>query len=215
MYEIGRDMVFVCLFLLRASIRPIPDGVAVTLGPPMNKRTARTIADGLTWARIWSAVPITLLAWLDFKWWVLGLYIAAALTDLLDGMFARRAAPPQTNTDFDGLADMLLSVMTLVWLWMLIPGFFSQYWLPYLPVLLLIEVFLITMRVVHSGIVVPHFQFGRYVMALFFFLLPVLIIFGDQPMFVHVALILGVASKLQLAWHFATCAKPDRSSEPA
>ncbi len=83
---------------------------------PLNKDTARKIADTLTWARVVSVVPITILAWYELKWWVFALYIAASLTDLLDGMFARRAAPPATDTDFDGLADLLLSVMTLLWL---------------------------------------------------------------------------------------------------
>ena len=43
----------------------------------MDKRTARRIADALTWARIWSAIPITVFAWYDMTWWVFGLYVAA------------------------------------------------------------------------------------------------------------------------------------------
>jgi phosphatidylglycerophosphate synthase len=73
----------------------------------MDKKSARKIADALTWTRIVSVVPITILAWYDFRWWVLGLYIAAALTDLLDGMFARRAAPPKLNVELDGVADLV------------------------------------------------------------------------------------------------------------
>ena len=104
----------------------------------LNKDTARTIADALTWARIVSVVPITVLAWFDLRWWFLGIYIAAALTDLLDGLFARRATPPATDIDFDGIADLVFRAMALVWLWLLIPGFFQKYWLPYLPVLVLL-----------------------------------------------------------------------------
>ena len=33
------------------------------LNRTMNKKIARTIADSLTWARIFSILPITLLAW--------------------------------------------------------------------------------------------------------------------------------------------------------
>ncbi len=36
----------------------------------MNKDTARTVADALTWSRIWSVVPITMLAGYQLKWWV-------------------------------------------------------------------------------------------------------------------------------------------------
>lgn len=168
----------------------------------IDKNTARTIADSLTWARIFSVVPITVLAWYQLKWWVFGLYIVAAVTDLLDGMFARRAAPPRKDVDFDGIADLVLSFSTLLWFWLLIPGFVSKYWLPYLPILVLLELYMTVIRVRHNRYGVPHLPFGRFAMALFFSLLPVLIIWGDVPWFVHGTLIVGVASKAQLAWIF-------------
>ncbi len=176
----------------------------------MNKIVARKIADSLTWARVWSAIPITILAWYELTWWVFYLYIAAALTDLFDGWFARRATPPEKDTDFDGKADLLLSIMTLLWIWMLFPWFFPKYWLPYFPILVVIEIYLTSLRVRHPTLHVPHFEFGRWAMALFFFLLPVLLVFGDQPRFVHFVLIIGTASKMQLVWHFTTRAD-DRS----
>lgn len=174
----------------------------------MNKNTARTIADALTWARIVSVVPITVLAWYELKWWVLGLYIAGALTDLLDGMFARRAAPPATNIDFDGLADLIFRGMTLLWLWLLAPGFFPKYWLPYLPVLVLLELYMLSIRIRHPQLTVPHFQFGRFAMALFFVLLPVLIIWDDVPWFVHLVLIVATVSTIQLTWAMAKSVRP-------
>lgn len=168
----------------------------------VRKNTARTIADALTWARIFSVAPITVLALYGLRWWVLGLYIAAALTDLADGMFARRAAPPKTDVDLDGIADLVLSVATLLWLWLLVPGFVQSYWLPYLPILVLLEVYMAAIRVRHPQFHVPHLPFGRFAMALFFTLLPALIIWGDVPWFVHSVLIIGVASKLGLTWAF-------------
>jgi len=147
-----------------------------------------------------SVVPITLLAWYELRWWVFGVYIAAALTDLLDGWFARRAAPPATDTDFDGLADLLLSLMTLLWLWMLIPGFFPKYGLLYFPLLVLLEIYIISARIRYPQLVVPHLQVGRVAMALFFALLPVLILWGDVPWFVHGVLIIGTAALIQLVW---------------
>jgi phosphatidylglycerophosphate synthase len=181
----------------------------------MDKNTARTIADQLTWARIWLALPITACAWLDLKWWVLGLYAVAALTDLFDGMFARRAAPPKTDTDLDGNADVVFSIMTLVWLWMLVPGFLENYWLPYLPVLVAIQVYLSTAPLHHPGIEIPHLQFGRIMMAVFCFMLPVLLVWGDQPWFVHSIFILGTISKLQIAWYIVSLEpKSSRSQIP-
>jgi len=177
--------------------------IAVLLPGNMDKQTARTVADGLTWSRILSAIPITIAASYGLTWWVFGLYIAAALTDLLDGVFGRRATPPPKDNDFDGKADVVFSIMTLVWIWMLIPGFFEKYWLPYLPMLLVIEIYLITIRVREPETPVPHFQFGRFAMALFCFLLPVLLIVQDSAWFVHGVFIIGTLSKIQMVRHFA------------
>lgn len=177
----------------------------------MNKQTARKIADGLTWARVFSVVPITAFAWYEMKWWVFALYIAASLTDLLDGVFARRAAPPKTDLDFDGLADLLFTVMTLLWLWLLVPGFFPKYGLLYLPLLVLLEVYMVSARMRFADLLVPHLEFGRKAMALFCFLLPVLIVFGDVPWFVHTVFIIGTASKIQLTWAIVGLTKPLRA----
>lgn len=168
----------------------------------MNKNTARTIADALTWTRIFSVVPITVLALYDLKWWVLGVYIAAALTDLLDGMFARRGAPPKTDFDLDGVADRILTISTILWFWLLIPGFLQKYWLPYLPIIVLLETYVNYVRLRYQRFGVPHLLFGRVAIALFFSLLPVLIIWGDLPWFVHSVLIIVIASELHLTWVF-------------
>ena len=168
----------------------------------MNRNTARTIADALTWTRICSVIPITILAFYDLKWWVFGLYIATALTDLLDGMFARRGAPPKSDFDLDGVADRILSFATILWFWLLIPGFLQKYWLPYLPVIVALEVYLNIIRIRYQRFDVPHLPFGRFAMASFFTLLPVLIVWGDLTWFVHTVLIIVVASELQLTWAF-------------
>ena len=176
----------------------------------MNKLTARKIADALTWSRVLSVVPITFLAWYELKWWVFALYLAAALTDLLDGVFARRAVPPKSDMDFDGIADLLFSVMTLLWLWLLVPGFFPRYGLLYLPLLALLEIYMVFARVRYPDLVVPHLEFGRQAMALFFFLLPVLIVWGDVPWFVHLVFITGTVSKIQLTWAIVGLVKPEQ-----
>lgn len=168
----------------------------------MDANTARTIADSLTWARMLSVVPITMLAVFELRWWVFGVYIVAALTDWLDGMFARRATPPKVDVDLDGIADLIFSFSTILWFWLLIPGLVSAYWLPYLPIFVLLELYISVIRIRYRRYGVPHLQFGRWAMALFFTLLPVLIIWGDVPWFVHTVLIIGVASKIQLAWAF-------------
>ena len=78
----------------------------------------------------------------------------------------------------------------------------SKYWLPYLPMAVLLELYISTIRVRDKRLGVPHLQFGRFAMALFFFLLPVVIVWGDVTWFVHTVLIIGIVSKGQLAWVF-------------
>jgi phosphatidylglycerophosphate synthase len=168
----------------------------------MKRETARTIADALTWSRILSVVPITILAVFGLKWWVFGLYIAAAITDWFDGWFARRATPPKNDADLDGIADLIFSFSTILWFWLLVPGFIAKYWLPYLPIVVALEIYMTYVRIRHKRYGVPHLEFGRWAMALFFCLLPVLIVWGDVSWFVHSVLIIAVASKLQLAWAF-------------
>ena len=173
----------------------------------MDKATARRLADALTWARIWSVIPLTVLAWYDLRWWFFGTYIAAALTDWFDGYFGRRAAAPKNDVDLDGNADVLFSVLTLLWIWMLVPGFYEKYWFPYLPLLVAIQLYLWFAMVRWPGLQSPHFQFGRFGMMVFCCLLPVLIAFGDQPWFVHAVFIIGTMGKLQVAWLFVSTDK--------
>ena len=168
----------------------------------MRPETARIVADTLTWSRIFSIIPITVLAVYGLKWWVLGIYIVAAITDWFDGWFARRATPPPNEKDLDGIADLLFSFSTILWFWLLVPGFLSKYWLPYVPIIVALELYMTHVRIRHKRYGVPHLQFGRFAMALFFFLLPVVLIWGDITWFVHGVLIVAVASKMQLAWAF-------------
>jgi hypothetical protein len=184
----------------------------------MDKAAARTIADLLTWTRVFSILPITALAWYDLRWWLLGAYGAAALTDLADGWFGRRAAPPKTDADLDGNADLVFTIMTLVWIWMLVPGFFQKYWFPYLPLLAVIQVYLWFAVLKWPGLHSPHFQFNRVAMGIFCLLLPFLIVFGDRAWFVHAVLAIGTVGKLRLAWYYATTDKtrlPDKRTTRA
>lgn len=166
----------------------------------LSRELARKLADTLTWTRIVVVVPITVLAWYGAEWWVFGLYIAGALTDLFDGWFARRAAPAKSDIDLDGIADFVFRLMTVLWIWLLVPGFITRYWLPYVPILAALELYMLAIRGRYPLINVPHFQFGRFAMALFCFLLPVLILWGDVTWFVHAVLIIGTLSSIQLAW---------------
>lgn len=166
---------------------------------PVTPERARQIADALSWSRILIAVPLTVLAWLDLRWWFLAIYIAAAITDSLDGAFARRATPSTRGAEFDGRADIVFTLMTLVWLWMLVPGFYGNYGLPYIPALLLLQAYLVALRILRPQTVVPHLDFSRIAFTLFCCLLPVLLVVGDVAWFVELTLVVTIVAKSWLA----------------
>ena len=177
----------------------------------MNTSSARTIADGLTWFRVFSAIPITLLAIADLRWWVFAVYIAASLTDFLDGLFARRARAVDYGSSFDAYADVFFAMMTLVWIALLCPGFFARYGLPLVLPLLLLQATLIVLRYRHPESPVPHLPLGRLSMFVFCLLLPVLLVLGDVPWLTVAALALAIIAKVQLAWHLIA-ARPGRTT---
>lgn len=167
----------------------------------MNKTTARRVADGLTWVRVLSSIPITVLALLGLRWWVFAVYVAAALTDAFDGVYAQRATTAGYGADFDSRADVFFGVMTLIWILILIPNFYQVYWFPYLPAFVVLQGYLVLVRVREPGLILPHLNFGRFAVGLFHTLLPVLIVVGDVPWFVYLVLVSSIAAKAQLAWY--------------
>ena len=167
----------------------------------MNTSNARTIADGLTWVRIISALPITFFAAADLRWWVFGVYAVASLTDFFDGVFARQASPSRLGSAFDGNADVFFTLMTLVWIAMLFPDFYGRYGLPLVLPLLSLQALLFILKLRRSQSGVPHLALGRLSMFVFCLLLPVLLVVGDVQWFVVLALVLSLVAKAQLAWH--------------
>lgn len=167
----------------------------------MNTSSARTIADGLTWFRVLSVIPITLFALADMRWWVFGVYIAASLTDFFDGVFARLARPSHHGGAFDGNADVFFTLMTFVWIAMLFPDFYGRYGLPLVLPLLLLQALLFIVKFRRAQLGVPHLTLGRLSMWMFCSLLPVLFVFGDIQWFVVATLFISIAAKAQLAWH--------------
>ncbi len=178
----------------------------------MNTSNARTIADGLTWVLSVSALPITIFAAAELRWWVFGTYAIAALTDFFDGVFARLASPSRRGGAIDGNADVFFTLMTLVWIAMLFPDFYSRYGLPLVLPLLSLQapLFIFKFRQSQSG--VPHLALGRLSMFVFCFLLTVLLVLGDVQWFVVLALVLSIVAKAQLAWHMTFVRRRETTS---
>ena len=99
---------------------------------------------------------------------------------------------------FIGLITAGLGVVVLVW-----PG----ETLAVLSVLFGIQLWLWFTQVRYPALGTPHFQVGRYMMALFFILLPVLIAFGDVEWIVHTVLTGSIVGKLRTVWYYLTTDK--------
>jgi phosphatidylglycerophosphate synthase len=164
----------------------------------MKEQAARKIADGLSWARLFSIVPIGVLAVMQLKWWVLGLHIPAALTDLADGWVARKAPDCEHGARLDGTADLVFAIATLWWIALLVPGFYGKYWFPFLPSFVALEMVLLVVCLKNKDIVLPHLWSGKLAVTVFSFLLPVLLVFGDVTWFVLIALYVPIAAKVHL-----------------
>ena len=136
-------------------------------------------------------------------------YIAAALTDAFDGIFARHAGKVRYGPEFDGLADVFFAVMTLVWIAFLLPDFFPQYWFPFLPAFVLTQGYLIIARIRQPELTLPHYEFGRFAVFLFNTLLPALIVVGAVSWFVHLVFAVSIAAKLQLIWYLHVRHQPE------
>lgn len=81
------------------------------------------IANIVTLMRGVSIVPIVALLWFDLGIWALILYIAAALTDMLDGWLARRSGRQSDyGSALDAAIDNVFSVAILAFLLMAFPG---------------------------------------------------------------------------------------------
>lgn len=180
----------------------------------MNTARARTVADGLTWVRIISVLPLTVLAAAELRWWVLGVYIAASLTDFFDGLFARRARPVHYGSSFDAYADVLFATMTLLWIALLFPAFMPRYGLPLVLPLLLLQALLFWLRFRNPGVTVPHLPLGQLAMFVFCLLLPVLLVVGDVRWFIITTFGIAMLAKAQLAWLLLLPQRHANTEEP-
>ncbi len=88
----------------------------------------RIIPNSLTSLRIIITVVLWFYAFAHDNMTFAFLYLAAGITDLLDGWSARKlGVASEFGQWFDSLADNLMSVSLPFWIWFLIPEAFSRY----------------------------------------------------------------------------------------
>ena len=86
-------------------------------------------ANALTWSRLAMIVPSTIAAYLQMRGLVLGLFVVAGLTDVLDGPVARRTGVASAHgAALDNRVDVMLGLAVILWLRLLFPAFFAEFW---------------------------------------------------------------------------------------
>ena len=88
-------------------------------------------SNALTAIRLALIPVLWFLAWRDMNMWFVVLFLLAGSTDILDGWIARtRGIDSERGAWFDSLADNLLGLSSLGWLWLFIEPFIRTHWIP-------------------------------------------------------------------------------------
>jgi len=83
----------------------------------------RNVPNILSWSRMLSVIPLHALAVLGQPRWLVAGLLAAGITDILDGMLARRLACVSSfGSKLDSAADNVLGLAMVVWLFILCPA---------------------------------------------------------------------------------------------
>lgn len=159
-------------------------------------------ANVLTTVRLLLIVPITLAVLANAQVLAVTLYSLAALTDFFDGRVARKyGLASEWGAKYDGGVDIIFSVATFPWLMLLFPQRAELILLG----LLVVMTFQVLVAAVSLGckgrIVSLHLQLGRVATAMFFFVFPVMVMFGYLPVLFFASIALLVVGKMHTAWH--------------
>jgi phosphatidylglycerophosphate synthase len=155
------------------------------------------LANVITLARLVSILPILLLLETGHSQMALELYIAAALTDLLDGWLARRSGRASDfGARLDGLVDNIFSVALLPFLLLAFPGLFARH--PFALIVLFAGplLYLVIAKVWTGSLMMFHFHSAKLGAALLFALWPAVWITGWEG-FVPLAAFVVAASRIE------------------
>jgi len=156
-------------------------------------------ANVLSWARLFSIIPLTLFAYLQATAWFVALYVFAILTDFFDGKIARtQGLASAKGAELDGTIDLVFAAAGLLWLYFIAPHIYSIYW-PHLLVVAGVFIAFFSASVWKVGrVVMPHLWLGKLSMALFSLLVPAVLFFGVIGWMVWSVLIVVVMSRLEM-----------------
>lgn len=160
-----------------------------------------SLADALTWARLLSVIPLSVLAVLDLRLAFLITFCLAVTTDLLDGMAARAAGrPTAAGADFDGSVDLVFSAFALWWIWLLVPEIYTGFWPFMLVALASFSLFFWASARYAKRVMTPHLVSGKAAMGVFALLIPITLIFGVVAWYVHLTWVTVTVSRAEMVY---------------
>lgn len=155
------------------------------------------LANLITLARLVSILPILLLLETGHSQMALELYIAAALTDLLDGWLARRSARASDfGARLDGVVDNVFSVALLPFLLLAFPGLFERHPIALIALFAGPLLYLLIAKLWTGSLMMFHFHSAKLGAALLFALWPAIWITGWEGI-VPLAAFVIVASRIE------------------
>ncbi len=156
-------------------------------------------ADVLTWMRLGSIVPLTVLAFARAEIAFIIVYVLAITTDLFDGMLARaQGFSSPKGAEFDGTVDLVFAAAGLGWLYLFAPEVFTTYWPHLFAVALSFAIFFAASWAKLRKLAMPHLWLGKLSMFLFCAIVPAIILFGAQNWMVWTVVIVIVLSRIEM-----------------
>lgn len=96
------------------------------------------LADWVSYLRILIGIVLFYFAWTEQRVVFVLLFLLAGITDLVDGMLARKMGRTVFGSKLDGWADSFISISSIVWIWILAPTVLLKMW-PALAVFFIFE----------------------------------------------------------------------------
>ncbi len=155
------------------------------------------LANLITLSRLVSILPILLLLQTDLSQIALQLFIAAALTDFLDGWLARRSARASDfGARLDGVVDNIFSVALLPFLLLAFPGVFDRHPVALIALFAGPLLYLVISKLWTGSLMMFHFHSAKLGALLLFALWPAIWITSWEG-FIPLAAFVVVASRIE------------------
>lgn len=158
------------------------------------------LANLVTLSRALLIPPILALLWSEHGTLALGLYIAAACTDLIDGWLARRSHQASAfGAQLDAAVDNLFSIAIMIFLAVAFPGLVGQHLIAFWSLALAPVIYLAVSWILKRRLLMFHFWSAKVGAFLLFSLWPLIAVTGQAAWLVLAAVVISLSRLEQIA----------------